>query len=115
MGAYLDAAVGSLVAALQARAMWSSTLFVFHSDNGGEIMGSGICGGNNWPLTGGKFSNWEGGGRVNAFVSGGALTVGTERDPFRQRAVITLHGSPISKEIRARRAARTRAARRPRR
>ena len=73
MGAYLDAAVGSLVAALQARAMWSSTLFVFHSDNGGEIMGGGICGGNNWPLTGGKFSNWEGGVRVNAFVAGGVL------------------------------------------
>ena len=28
---------------------------------------------NNWPLKGGKLSNWEGGTRVNAFVSGGFL------------------------------------------
>jgi arylsulfatase B len=45
------------------------------TDNGGEIMAAGSCGGNNWPLTGGKFSNWEGGIRVTAFVAGGALPV----------------------------------------
>jgi arylsulfatase I/J len=48
---------------------------VFHADNGGEILGAGVCGGNNWPLRGGKFSNWEGGIRVNAWVSGGRLPV----------------------------------------
>ena len=32
------------------------------------------------------------------FVTG-ALQVGTEADPFLQRAVITLHGSPVSTEI----------------
>ena len=31
---------------------------------------------------------------------GGALTVGTEDEPFLQRAVITLHGSPVSKGYR---------------
>lgn len=51
--------------------MWENSLVVFHSDNGGEIIFKGICGGNNWPLRGGKFSNFEGGIRVNAFVSGG--------------------------------------------
>lgn len=33
------------------------------------------------------------------FVMGGSLTVGTEEDPFLQRATITLHGSPVSKEL----------------
>ena len=75
MGNFLDDQVGSIVGALKARGMWETTLFTFHADNGGEIMGAGLCGGNNWPLTGGKFSNWEGGIRVNAFVAGGALPV----------------------------------------
>ena len=34
--------------------MWNDSLVVFHSDNGGEIMAKGICGGNNWPLRGGQ-------------------------------------------------------------
>ena len=46
---------------------------VVHADNGGPIYYSGCCGGNNYPLKGGKMSNWEGGIRVNAFVSGGFL------------------------------------------
>jgi arylsulfatase B len=73
MSNLLDETVGAMVSALKARQMWSTTLFAFHADNGGEIMGAGTCGGNNWPLTGGKFSNWEGGIRVNAFVAGGVV------------------------------------------
>ena len=30
---------------------------------------------------------------------GGSFTIGTEAEPFLQRAVVTLHGSPVSKEI----------------
>eukprot|EP00041_Stephanoeca_diplocostata_P016857 m.334494 g.334494 ORF g.334494 m.334494 type:complete len:565 (+) comp20507_c1_seq2:254-1948(+) len=85
MGNYMDSDIGRVVAALKARQMWENSLVVFHSDNGGEIMGAGICGGNNWPLTGGKFSNWEGGIRVNAFVTGGFIPTarrGTQEQGF---------------------------------
>lgn len=45
------------------------------------------CGGNNWPLRGGKFSNWEGGIRVNAFVNGGVLP--SQRRGQRETGYIT--------------------------
>lgn len=81
MGALLDDEVRRVVLALRETAdvhapngtMWERTLLTFHSDNGGEILFAGVCGGNNWPLTGGKFSNWEGGIRVPALLAGGAL------------------------------------------
>ncbi len=38
----------------------------YHADNGGPIYNNGTAGANNWPLRGGKMSNWEGGIRVNA-------------------------------------------------
>jgi hypothetical protein len=66
---------------------WSSTRMklplnsntkVFSSDNGGPaywtVPGSDFqhgAGANNWPLKGSKVSNWEGGVRAAAFVSGG--------------------------------------------
>ena len=71
MVTYLDDVVGDLVAALQKRGMWDNLLFVSSSDNGGPIYPGG--GANNYPLKGGKLSDWQGGVRVNAFVSGGFL------------------------------------------
>ena len=65
----LDDNVGRVVAMLKAAGLWETSLVVFSSDNGGPE-GEGY-GGNNWPLRGGKSSNWEGGVRVNAFVTGG--------------------------------------------
>ena len=44
---------------LKETGIWDDALVVFHTDNGGEIMAQ-YCGGNNWPLRGGKFSNFEG-------------------------------------------------------
>ena len=52
---------------LKAAGLWNNTLIVFSSDNGG--VGKGI----NYPLRGEKHSNWEGGMRTAAFVSGGLI------------------------------------------
>ena len=68
---YLDDVVGELTDALKKKGMWDNLLFVTSSDNGGpEYPGGGA---NNYPLKGGKASDWQGGIRVNAFVSGGYL------------------------------------------
>ena len=65
---YLDEFVGNMTAALKDHGLWDNLLFVTSSDNGGPL-GSA----NNYPMKGGKFSDWQGGIRVNAFVSGGYL------------------------------------------
>ena len=62
----------------QDKDMWKTTLMVSSADNGGaqymsprgyQLWGSG----NNLPLRGGKTSEFEGGIRVNSFVTGGFL------------------------------------------
>ena len=68
---YLDGVVGNLTDALKKKGMWDNLLFVTSSDNGGPVYPGG--GANNYPLKGGKASEWQGGLRVNAFVSGGYL------------------------------------------
>lgn len=45
--------------------------FVVIGDNGRAVYSGG--GANNYPLKGGKLSDWQGGVRVNAFVAGGYL------------------------------------------
>ena len=68
---FLDDAVGEIVQELKQKQMWDNLLFVVSSDNGGpESSGAGA---NNFPLKGAKHSDWQGGVRVNAFVSGGFL------------------------------------------
>ena len=71
MVSYMDDVVGRLHTALVQRGMWDNTLLLFASDNGGPIYYPGSA--SNHPLKGGKESDWEGGVRVNAFVSGGVL------------------------------------------
>jgi len=56
MVSYMDDEFSKVLSALKKKGMYKDSLIVFHSDNGGEVMGAGLCGGNNWPLTGGKFS-----------------------------------------------------------
>jgi arylsulfatase B len=60
----LDYGLGNLTAALRAAGMWDNTVLILVSDNGGPLGHS-----NNFPLRGGKGSLWEGGVRVEAFVS----------------------------------------------
>ena len=64
----LDKGVGAVVAALKARGMWQDTLVLFTSDNGGPLNHA-----TNFPLRGGKHTFYDGGLRVEAFLSGGAL------------------------------------------
>jgi arylsulfatase I/J len=69
----MDGKVGEVVDVLNQRGMYDNTLIFFASDNGGPIYNDGSAGANNYPLRGGKASNFEGGVRVNAFLSGGAV------------------------------------------
>lgn len=86
---YMDTSLGKIVNKLKARAMWDNTLMVVFSDNGGPVyslpdgtIGAQVYGAaSNLPLRGGKFADWEGGVRVNAFVSGGAI-------PFAKRGTV---------------------------
>ena len=62
----LDVSVGELRAALEREGMMNETLLVFISDNGASLGQAG--GGSNWPLRGAKFTPFEGGLRVPAFI-----------------------------------------------
>merc|ERR1712232_148713 len=70
---YMDDAIGEIVTLLKKRSMWDNTLVVFQTDNGGPSFTGSQHTANNYPLKGSKMTNWEGGIRGNAFVSGGFL------------------------------------------
>lgn len=71
MTKYLDDTTKNLTDALKARGMWDNTLVVFTTDNGGPIYEPGSA--NNYPLRGGKYSDFEGGIRTNTWISGGFI------------------------------------------
>ncbi|XP_035825596.1 arylsulfatase B [Aplysia californica] len=64
-----DDVVGRMVKVLKEKAMFDDTIFFFTADNGGWVSFHG----NNYPLRGSKFTIWEGGTRVPAFVHGKPL------------------------------------------
>eukprot|EP00040_Diaphanoeca_grandis_P044585 m.12819 g.12819 ORF g.12819 m.12819 type:complete len:654 (+) comp9463_c0_seq1:180-2141(+) len=64
----VDESIGHAVALLKARNMYNNTLIVFTSDNGGPADHA-----NNFPYRGSKGSDFEGGVRVAAYVSGGII------------------------------------------
>lgn len=73
MVSFMDGAIGNITDLLHSKGMWDDTIIFFQSDNGGPSFAGSSHTANNWPLKGTKMSNWEGGIRVNAFVSGGYL------------------------------------------
>jgi len=76
MASYMDDIMGRIKKKLMDKGMWENTLMVVSSDNGGPtywLPGIGYGAASNVPLKGSKMSDWEGGIRVNAFVSGGAI------------------------------------------
>ena len=73
MVSYMDDRISNVVDALTRKGMLGDSAIFFSADNGGPIYDNGAGGANNYPLRGGKASSFEGGIRVNAFVSGGAV------------------------------------------
>jgi arylsulfatase B len=71
----IDEGLKNVTTALKAKKMWANTLLVVSSDNGGPSF-SDQHAASNYPLRGGKYTFFEGGVRVNAFVSGGLLPAG---------------------------------------
>ena len=65
----VDETVRNVTSALHDAGLWERTVLVWCTDNGSPVN----SGGSNFPLKGGKGSNWEGGTRVPAFVNGGML------------------------------------------
>jgi arylsulfatase A-like enzyme len=77
----LDDVVGELVEEFKSAGLWNDTLMIFTSDNGGPTRLE-ESGSTNFDLRGGKYSEFEGGVRAVAFVSGGYL------DPTRRGLVM---------------------------
>jgi len=75
----LDDNIGRVLDALKAENLEKETLVVFISDNGG----SPLTGANNSPLTGGKYSLWEGGIRVPmAMIYPGKIEANTTQTEY---------------------------------
>mmetsp|Transcript_29351 Transcript_29351/g.32609 ORF Transcript_29351/g.32609 Transcript_29351/m.32609 type:complete len:530 (+) Transcript_29351:15-1604(+) len=78
MVTFMDESIGNITQALKDKGMYDDTLIVFSSDNGGPTPFRGLesftnGGASNFPLKGGKQSDWEGGIRTVGLVGGGII------------------------------------------
>eukprot|EP00949_MAST-11_sp_MAST-11-sp1_P005247 g5247.t1 len=73
MARILDDGVKNVTDALREAGMWEDSLLWFAADNGGWLTWPGA---NNYPLRGGKVSDFEGGIRAVSFLAGGFLPMG---------------------------------------
>lgn len=83
----LDSGMQQIVEALRANGMGDNTIVIFTGDNGGAVQGPGKgtspwIGGNNYPYRGSKWTIWEGGVKVPAFVWGAGITQGVSDQLF---------------------------------
>lgn len=69
MVSVVDEAVGNITKLLKSTGAWNNTLVLYFHDNGAPLG----AGGSNFPLRGGKNSNFEGGVRVPGVLAGGVL------------------------------------------
>lgn len=67
MASAFDESLKNITEAMKGRGMWANTLVLFLGDNGGDRTK------NNFPLRGGKYSDFEGGIRTVGVLSGGAV------------------------------------------
>ena len=70
MARALDEGMGNVTSAIRSGGLWDSSLIVWSADNGGWLRRTGSS---NWPLRGGKVSDFEGGVRAVSFMAGGFL------------------------------------------
>ena len=63
----LDDQMTDVMDGFKNKGIWDNTLWIFTTDNGGNLGGDGI----NFPLRGGKYTFWQGGCRGNSFITGG--------------------------------------------
>ena len=92
---YVDWVIGDLINAFKEKKQYENTIVLVTSDNGGAIYAG--TANNNFPLRGGKFNNFEGGQRVNAFFSGGwveAALAAKKLSPFTSETVMAINDVP---------------------
>ena len=89
---YVDWVIGDLIEAFKEQKQYDNTIIFITSDNGGAIYAG--TANNNYPLRGGKFNNFDGGQRVNAFFTGGWVGKALEKyrlKPFTSDTVMAIN------------------------
>jgi arylsulfatase B len=78
----MDQSIGTIMHSLKSRDMLKNSIVIFVSDNGAAVAGFEGNYGSNWPLRGTKYSLWEGGIRVPAFIWSPLLKSHVNRELF---------------------------------